>query len=175
MGMGDLSDLMATILAANIKTLRIRRAATQVEFAEQLGVSQGTVARWEGGAKPEFEHIVKMADMAGITVQEFTGQIMTSAKRQFANAPAGVLFLPVQLPSEDTLTEMFEALLQTIPANSDLRANAQRLARLLPGALAQTVSHMQAESGSQDRDRPREEAPEDASKSDRGPRPAPRT
>jgi transcriptional regulator with XRE-family HTH domain len=146
--MGDLSDVMATILAANIKTLRAKE--TQVEFAEKLNVSQGTIARWESGSKPEVEHIVKMARMAGVAVQDFTGQLLTADRRQFPDAPPGVLYLPVQLPSEGALTDMFEALLETIPEGSDLRVNAQRLARLLPGALARTVSHAQAETAPTD-------------------------
>lgn len=152
--MADLSELMATILATNIKTLRLRERATQTDFAETLGVSQGTVARWESGSKPEVEHIVKMAEIAGVPVPQFTGQILPPERRQFVDAPAGVLFLPVQLPNEKTLTEMFEALLASMPANVDPDALAQKLAQLLPSALARTVSHQQGESGPRDRSGP---------------------
>jgi transcriptional regulator with XRE-family HTH domain len=164
--MGDLSDVMATILAANIKTLRLSEGATQVEFAEKLNVSQGTVARWESGSKPEVEHIVKMARMAGVAVQDFTGQLITTERRQFAEVPPGVLLLPVQLPNAEALTDMFEGLLETMPAGSDLRVTAQRLAQLLPNALARTVSHSQVGTESTDPLRPEPEAPEGPTISD---------
>lgn len=167
--MPDLSRVMATLLAANIKTLRMREGPTQVEFAEALGVSQGTIARWESGSKPEYEHIVKMAAMAGVSVPEFTGQILTSERPQFVGSTAGVLFLPVQLPSEAALTEMFEGLLETMPANLDSAAIAQKLAQLLPGALSRTVSHAQAETWPSDQPRPPEGAGEGRPKSDPAP------
>lgn len=173
--MSDLSDLMATILAANIRTLRNRVGPTQVEFAEKIGVSQGTVARWESGAKPDYDHVVRMAGMAGTTVQEFTGQLMTAERRQFIDDPPGVLLLPVQLPSEGALAQMFEALLETMPANSELSETAQKLAQLLPSALARTVSHPQAGSDSPDQQQPPLGDREGSTRAGRVPPRAPRT
>jgi transcriptional regulator with XRE-family HTH domain len=91
--MRDLSELMATILAANIKALRLREGPNQTEFAERMGVSQGTVARWEAGAKPQYEHIVTMAGMAGVSVQDFTGHLLAGDRPSF-DASSATVFLP---------------------------------------------------------------------------------
>ena len=40
---------MTTIDAAWIKALRVRLEMNQAEFAKEMCVSQGTVARWESG------------------------------------------------------------------------------------------------------------------------------
>lgn len=58
-----------------IKLLRSRLGLTQNEFAEQLGVTQATVSRWESGAEPEQENLVALANLEGISLDEFTGRV----------------------------------------------------------------------------------------------------
>jgi transcriptional regulator with XRE-family HTH domain len=163
----DLSSLMASILASNIKALREREGPTQTLFAERMEVSQGTVARWEHGAKPEYERIQRMAELAGVSVPEFTGQLLNSGRRQQFDGAAGLVLLPVQLPSEAVLTEMFDALLETMPASAVQVERAQKLAQLLPGALARTVSHPRAGTSSGDQPQPPQGDDEARPQSDR--------
>ena len=62
-------------LAKKIKDLRQGLALRQPEFAKAVGdVDQSTVSRWEAGKqKPRPEQLVRLAEMAGITPQQFLG------------------------------------------------------------------------------------------------------
>jgi transcriptional regulator with XRE-family HTH domain len=62
-----------SILAARCREVRRERLAlTQREWAAMLGVSPGTVARWEiGGGGPSLRMIRSMADAAGLPVAWF--------------------------------------------------------------------------------------------------------
>ena len=62
-------------LAKKIKDLRQIIAITQPEFAKAVGdVDQSTVSKWEQGKqKPRPEHILKMAQMANVTPEQFMG------------------------------------------------------------------------------------------------------
>jgi transcriptional regulator with XRE-family HTH domain len=136
---------MSQILATNIRTLREARGQNQAEFADDLGVSQGMVSRWETGSEPKHEPLVRLAKMAGVTVGQLTSSLITDVKERagtrVSEESAGrSILLPVALPSEDALTVMFEALLEVLETESDSAVAARRLAQLLPGALAQTVS-----------------------------------
>jgi transcriptional regulator with XRE-family HTH domain len=138
-----LSAVMAEILAANIKGLRLSLGDTQTEFAERFGVSQASVARWEDGAEPKNSMLFRIAQLAGASPEKFSTQILSYDRRPALLAAPwdeGTLFLPVRLPSEAALTEMFETLLQILDDERDRDVLAQRLAQLLPGALAQTAA-----------------------------------
>lgn len=41
------------ITPAAIKRIRSRLAETQAQFAERLGIDQGTLSRWEAGKPPK--------------------------------------------------------------------------------------------------------------------------
>ena len=158
-----LSAAMQKVLAANILTLRKRRGQNQTEFGEDVGVSQGTVARWEAGSEPKSEPLLKMANMAGRTVQSFTTELISDMELGAYLEPSGPaegssILLPVQLPSEDALTQMFSGLLRILKNESDADTVARRLAQLLPSALAQTVSRLSALRGDSVLDHVREEA-----------------
>lgn len=62
-------------LAKKIKDLRQGMALRQPEFAKAVGdVDQSTVSRWESGKqKPRPEQVIRLAEMAGITPQQFLG------------------------------------------------------------------------------------------------------
>lgn len=52
------------MLAGRMKQLRTERHMTQVQLAETLGVSKGTVAMWETGKrKPSFEMLNALSDI----------------------------------------------------------------------------------------------------------------
>ena len=54
-----------------IKRLRLSRKITQEEFAEQVGVTWSTVARWETGeVAPAIKYLPKFAEILGVSEQE---------------------------------------------------------------------------------------------------------
>jgi transcriptional regulator with XRE-family HTH domain len=65
---------MATSLADRIKKLRLSIGEKQDEFADRLGVSQATVARWEGGSTPKPDALHALAELADLSVEEFLGK-----------------------------------------------------------------------------------------------------
>lgn len=139
--MTDIPSIMSKILAANIKSLRQQLDLTQDEFADLMESSQSTINRWEKGADPKHPALLKMAELAGCSIQEFTTRIVIGQpQKPLFDPSAPVVMLPVQLPSEGDLTEMFEGLLGALGNETDQVSIAQRLAQLLPGALAQTIA-----------------------------------
>ena len=69
---------MKQTLAERIKLIRQSRGETQAEFADALGTTQGTVARWEKGSAPKHEALSLLATMAGVSLEHFLGQPMRS-------------------------------------------------------------------------------------------------
>lgn len=141
--MRDLSAAMNEIIAANVKLLRQRHAPNQTVFGEQIGVSQATVARWERGGDMKPESLARLAELAGCSASEFITQLLPEQASRVGRATfegASTLWLPVQLPSEDVLHEMFLALLEPLKTEKSQDVIARRLAQLLPGALSQSVS-----------------------------------
>lgn len=55
---------------------RMREAAglSQIQLALRMGVSQGTIARWErGGRTPQAANLIKLAQILGCGVDELLG------------------------------------------------------------------------------------------------------
>ena len=58
-------------LAEKILHLRTQRGLSQLELAEQLGVSRQSVSKWETGQSvPDLDKLIKLADLFGVTVDE---------------------------------------------------------------------------------------------------------
>jgi transcriptional regulator with XRE-family HTH domain len=62
---------MAIQLSTKIRLLRKRLGLNQPEFADKVGVSQGTVSRWEAGAAPTHQHLTTLAELDGVSLDEF--------------------------------------------------------------------------------------------------------
>jgi phage repressor protein C with HTH and peptisase S24 domain len=62
---------MAIQLSTKIRLLRKKLGLKQPEFADRVGVSQGTVSRWESGAAPTHDHLLALAKLDGISLDEF--------------------------------------------------------------------------------------------------------
>jgi transcriptional regulator with XRE-family HTH domain len=62
---------MAIQLSTKIQLLRKKTGLTQPEFADRVGVSQGTVSRWEKGSAPSHSHLVELAKLDGTSLDEF--------------------------------------------------------------------------------------------------------
>ena len=66
-------------LGTRITALRKTQRITQVQLAEQLGVSQQTVTAYESGKRRvPISHLPRLAGLLGVTVEELLG---TQAKR----------------------------------------------------------------------------------------------
>ncbi len=60
---------MNNMISVNLKYLRDKHELTQEQFAEKLGVSRQTVAKWENGESlPDIERCVEMAMMFNISL-----------------------------------------------------------------------------------------------------------
>lgn len=75
-----------------IRELRKRLRMGQTEFADQMGVSQGTVSKWETGEdSPRVENIAKLAELAGESVEMFWFQEEHEFKRTDWMEPTPVI------------------------------------------------------------------------------------
>lgn len=62
------------MLAERIYNLRKRRALSQEELAEALGVSRQTVSKWErGAAVPELDKLRALSELFGVSLDELAG------------------------------------------------------------------------------------------------------
>lgn len=69
-----------------LKELREDAQLTQVRLAEQLGVVQQTVAKWEKGtASPDPETLVRLADVFGVSADYLLGR--SDRKEGYRPAP----------------------------------------------------------------------------------------
>ena len=58
-------------IGAFLKTLRKEKNLTQEQAAEQLGVSNRTVSRWETGTNmPDISLLVEIAELYGVSIPE---------------------------------------------------------------------------------------------------------
>jgi len=61
-------------LAANIKKYRKENGFTQEELAEKLGITLGTISKWERSAsEPELDYIMEMAEIFHVSVDVLIG------------------------------------------------------------------------------------------------------
>ena len=84
------------MLSKNIKELRIEKGLTQVQLAEQIGVTQGAIYFWEKGInEPTAGYVVKLATFFNVSADDLlsyefekTSEITTRGKemnRLFSN------------------------------------------------------------------------------------------
>ena len=71
-----------------IKRLRLLNKITQKEFAEKVGVTWSTVARWETGeVAPDVEYLPKFAEILGVSEQDLLNPSSdTEAPKKYAKA-----------------------------------------------------------------------------------------
>lgn len=69
-------------LGARIARLRKEQGITQVQLAEQLGVSQQTVTAYESGKRRvPISHLPRLAALLGVSIEELIGEEPKPAKR----------------------------------------------------------------------------------------------
>jgi transcriptional regulator with XRE-family HTH domain len=70
-------------LGERITLLRKGQAITQVQLAEQLGVSQQTVTAYESGRRRvPISHLPRLAVLLGVSVETLIGQPATAASKR---------------------------------------------------------------------------------------------
>jgi transcriptional regulator with XRE-family HTH domain len=101
---------MAVQLSTKIRLLRKKLNLTQPEFADKVGVSQGSVSRWESGSAPSHEHLMEMAHLDGVSLDEFLIGAVGRAAERGPDIPvvgyvgAGASVYPIDDESQDGFT-----------------------------------------------------------------------
>ena len=63
------------MLADRIKKLRKAKGLTQIQFAQEFNVANGTVGMWETGKRePDLDTTQRIADFFGVTMDELLGR-----------------------------------------------------------------------------------------------------
>jgi len=63
------------MFAQKLKQLRADKSINQIQLAQAIGVSQGTVGKWETGMRlPDADMLVKLADYFSVTVDNLLGK-----------------------------------------------------------------------------------------------------
>jgi len=75
-------------LKTRLRSWRCARGLTVPQLAEKVGVTRAAVYQWEGTGKsavsPTYDHLLKVVDVFGITIQRFFGPLPGEAKRSRA-------------------------------------------------------------------------------------------
>lgn len=75
---------MVQSLAEKIRLIRNNLGLKQDEFAEALGTTQGTVSRWERGAKPEFDYLQAIANLGKTSVDQLLSGAVSDNPKTFS-------------------------------------------------------------------------------------------
>lgn len=113
------------VFLANVQTLIGELAGGQTEFSDIVGVTQSTVSRW-GNSIPRGHTLAKMASLAKVDPDDFVHTPLAQARKAKR----------AELPSGQKLVEVMETLLDTAGLGHLADEYAPKLARLLPGLLA---------------------------------------
>jgi len=61
--------------AKNLKCLRAENNYSQKKLADLLNIHQSNISDWENEiSRPEYEHLIKLADIFEITLDELVGR-----------------------------------------------------------------------------------------------------
>ena len=81
-------------LSEKILHLRTQKGLSQLELAEQLGVSRQSVSKWETGQSvPDLDKLIKLADLFGITVDELVREGERPQPPQPESPPPQVVYV----------------------------------------------------------------------------------
>jgi len=97
------SELDMSIFSERLKLLRSARNITQARLAELLVVDARVYNRWERGtATPQFDTVVKIADILQVSLDELAGRKEPSQDLKIHNYELYSLYQQVDhLPDED--------------------------------------------------------------------------
>jgi len=75
-----------SVFAERLRLLRSARQVTQVRLAELLEINPRVYNRWERGiATPQFDTVVRIADILQVTLDELAGRAPVSAEPRIHN------------------------------------------------------------------------------------------
>ena len=66
--------------ATNLCDLMQSRGISSYKLAKEVGVHVSTVTNWKGGSNPKIEHVKKVADYFGVTVDELLSEKDTTSE-----------------------------------------------------------------------------------------------
>ena len=67
--------IISNIFPQRLKELRLKKGLTQTELGEKVGVKQNTFTNWEKGKRePNFEIVIKLADLLEVSVDWLFGR-----------------------------------------------------------------------------------------------------
>lgn len=118
------------------------RGASQSALAREVGATQGSISLILLGKTTNSRLLPKIATFLGVSLAWLLGMADDQGEPEVASACAPQLMLPVSLPSENALADMFEGLLLVIDqvqpiGERQLDGVARELAQLLPTGLMQ--------------------------------------
>jgi len=92
-----------SIFPERLKALRLDRNITQARLAELIAVDPRVYNRWErGSAAPQFDTVVKIADILRVSLDELAGRKEPSAELKIHNHELFNIYQQVDdLPDED--------------------------------------------------------------------------
>ena len=127
------------ILAERMRKRMEECDVSQSELARRVGVSQTTIAKLVSGRGYGSKHLHRIARVLATTPAYLDGDTDDpDLGAPIAPPPApAAIYLRVELPTEEALTEMFDALLEGVEFAESRLERAQLLARRLPIGLAQ--------------------------------------
>lgn len=124
--------------ADRLRELLAARQMSQGELARRIGISQQTISRLASGERYGSRHLHRIARELGTTPAYLEGEI-DDPDEGAAPPPSAPRFrhvmMPVALPSEAALAEMYEAQLKALGRLEGAEL-ARALAKRLPRALA---------------------------------------
>lgn len=65
------------IINRNVKALRTSLGLKQEQFGELVGADQSYVSKWERGVEPATRSLARMAELAGVSAEQFMTQLWT--------------------------------------------------------------------------------------------------
>ena len=109
---------MKLALAENIRAYRKERHLTQEQFAEALGVSVGSVYKWESGQSvPELGMLVEIADFFDTSMDALLGY---RVKDNRADTLMQRLTDYCRVRNREALAEAEKALKKYLPSNTEI-------------------------------------------------------
>lgn len=127
------------------------KGVDQAALAQAVGCTQAAISMILSGKTHRSRLLPDIADYLGVSLRWLKGQDVPQAD-EGTTAPATseepklrIMMMPMVVPSEDALTEMFAALLSIEQPGESLDERARFLAQLLPSALAQLQERIPVE------------------------------
>ena len=119
-------------IRASLQRLMTDRKIAPTTLSLRVGKGRTLVKEiMEGNGDIKLSTLNRLAEALGVHVDELLGR---------EEEPTHLIALPVQMPSLDALTEMFEGLLMPLATAPDRTTAARALARSLPAALQAALS-----------------------------------